>query len=277
MTGYSSGSKDRYVDLLKRQLLDNKENIILQWKNPAHTNTRHFILDSILPRKDVNEIYNAFPRDGSGFFNRESFREKKRTSADLKSFDSILSDITYALQDESIVRLIADLLGINDLVPDPKLYAGGLSMMFPDDYLNPHIDNSHDGDRSCYRRLNLLFYVSPNWTKENGGNFELWNAERTIPKTITAHQNRLIVMETNKTSWHSVSAVRTDRPRCCVSSYYFSKISPDGSSYFHVTSFLGRPGQPLRQAIGKIDNSIRGIISRILKKGRGSDLINKDQ
>ncbi len=27
------------------------------------------------------------------------------------------------------------------------LYAGGLSMMFEGDFLNPHIDNSHDAGR----------------------------------------------------------------------------------------------------------------------------------
>ena len=276
MNGYESEKKQHYIDMLKNQLIANKEDIAFQWNNPIGTKTRHFLLDNLLPTNDIDEIYNAFPRDGDGFFNRESFREKKRTSANLKSFNPILSDITYALQDSSIVNLIQDILGIKNLIPDPKLYAGGLSMMFPTDYLNPHIDNSHDGERNCYRRLNLLFYVSPNWSGENGGNFELWSEDRTTPKTIISHQNRLVVMETNITSWHSVNEVKADRPRCCVSNYYFSEDSPNGSSYFHVTSFLGRPEQPFRRAIGKIDNAIRNVISKTLKRGRGSSLINKD-
>ena len=35
--------------------------------------------------------------------------------------------------------------------------------MFEGDFLNPHVDNSHDANREKYRRLNLLFYVSPDW------------------------------------------------------------------------------------------------------------------
>jgi Rps23 Pro-64 3,4-dihydroxylase Tpa1-like proline 4-hydroxylase len=89
-------------------------------------------------------------------------------------------------------------------------------LKFPGDFLNPHIDNSHDGERKRYRRLNLLYYVSPDWKIENGGNFELWDDERINQKTLTALTNRLVVMETNKISWHSVSPVTTDRPRCCV-------------------------------------------------------------
>lgn len=268
--------KEYFVKILTEVINDRKADILRQWNNPIGTKTRHFFIDNLLPEEDVNKIYNAFPKNGEGFFDRESFREKKRTSADLKQYDSVLADITYAFQESSVVQLIAGILGFERVEPDPKLYAGGLSMMFPGDYLNPHIDNSHDGDRQQYRRLNLLFYVSPNWAEENGGNFELWNEDRTSPHTIVAHQNRLVVMETNKDSWHSVSAVKVDRPRCCVSNYYFSEISPDGSNYFHVTSFMGRPEQPLRRLLGVVDNGVRNIISKTLKVGRGKHLINKD-
>ena len=37
---------------------------------------------------------------------------------------------------------------INDLVSDPSLYAGGISRMDYGHFLNPHVDNSHDGNRS---------------------------------------------------------------------------------------------------------------------------------
>jgi len=60
-----------------------------------------------------------------------------------------------------------------------------------------------------------------------------------------------------------------------VSNYYFSDISPDGDEYFHVTSFLGRPEQPVRRYLGVLDNGLRNLVSRILKIGRGKNLINK--
>lgn len=275
MNNETTSKQEFFVSEILKKLSRDRGNIISQWTNPVGTKTRHFILDDLLPKPDIDEIYNAFPRDGDGFFNRESFREKKRTSASLSEFETILSDITYAIQDQRVVNLVSEICGIEKIEPDPKLYAGGLSMMFPGDYLNPHIDNSHDGERRKYRRLNLLYYVSPNWALENGGNFELWNDDRTKPETIIAHQNRLVVMETNKYSWHSVSKVMAERPRCCVSNYYFSEISPHGNEYFHVTSFMGRPEQPLRRFFGVVDNALRNFISRTLKIGRGKDQINK--
>ena len=273
----TESKQEYFVNKILQRLDAASEQIIAEWKNPEDTLTRHFYLDELLPQSDVEEIYAAFPRNGEGFFDRESFREKKRTSANLSDFNAILSDITYAIQDARVVNKVSELCSMKSIEPDPKLYAGGLSMMFPNDYLNPHIDNSHDGDRSKYRRLNLLYYVSPDWSFDNGGNFELWNEERTIPKTIISHQNRLVVMETNKTSWHSVSKVNAERPRCCVSNYYFSEISPDGDEYFHVTSFLGRPEQPFRRYLGVLDNGLRNLVSRTLKIGRGKNLINKDK
>jgi Rps23 Pro-64 3,4-dihydroxylase Tpa1-like proline 4-hydroxylase len=275
MNTEKTSKQEYFVSEIIKKLNESRDIIASQWENPVATKTRHFFLDDLLPKEDVDEIYNAFPRDGDGFFNRESFREKKRTSARLSEFDAILSDITYAIQDPRVVNLISKICGIEDIEPDPKLYAGGLSMMFPNDYLNPHIDNSHNGERNKFRRLNLLYYVSPNWELDYGGNFELWNDDRTKPLTIIAHQNRLVVMETNKYSWHSVSKVTAERPRCCVSNYYFSEISPHGNEYFHVTSFTGRPEQRLKRFFGVLDNALRNVVSKTLKIGRGKNQINK--
>ena len=248
-----------------------------QWHNPEGTHTRHFFVDGLLTDEMAESIYEAFPRNADGFFDRQSFREKKKTLTDLSDHPQILSAITYAMQHQSVVSKVAQLVAMPDIVPDPSLYAGGLSMMFKDDFLNPHIDNSHDGARNLYRRLNLLYYVSPDWALENGGNFELWDPQVKQQKTIVAQFNRLLVMETNKLSWHSVSGVRADRPRCCVSNYYFSATSPDDHEYFHVTSFSGRPEEPGRRLLGVVDNTLRNAVSKVLRVGRGTKLVNKKQ
>lgn len=268
-------NQENFTQHLLKRITESASSIKEQWGNPVGTETRHFILDDLFEQNTCLNIYNAFPKDGNGFFNRESFREKKRTSADLEAYDEILADITYAFQDSRVVELIACLVDFKEIEPDPKLYAGGLSMMFPGDFLNPHIDNSHDGDRQRYRRLNLLYYVSPEWKIEDGGNFELWDEERINPKTIIAKTNRLVVMETSKTSWHSVSPVISSMPRCCVSNYYFSQRSPDASEYFHVTSFTGRPNERIKRALGIADNALRNLISKTLKIGRGKNFVNK--
>jgi Rps23 Pro-64 3,4-dihydroxylase Tpa1-like proline 4-hydroxylase len=266
--------KDQLTELIVAKLEETAEKIKAEWLRPIGTTTRHFIVDDLLPESVAHAIYDAFPRDGSGFFSRESFREKKRTSANLDQYAPILADITYAFQDPRTVKAISDLIGFTGIEPDPSLYAGGLSMMFKGDFLNPHIDNSHDAKRDRYRRLNLLYYVTPDWISSNGGNFELWDSERKHPMTIVSKFNRFVVMETNRTSWHSASPVQQDITRCCVSNYYFSETSPDESNYFHVTSFTGRPNELVKKAAGVVDNALRNTVSKALKIGRGKDQAN---
>ncbi|MBI3434347.1 MAG: 2OG-Fe(II) oxygenase [Proteobacteria bacterium] len=265
------------VELILTRLDSDERAIKHQWLHPTGTKTRHFYIDDLLPIDIVEAAYSAFPRDGNGFFSRETFREKKKTSAHLGEYAPILGDLTYALQDQKIVSKISEIVGFRGIEPDPALYAGGLSMMFKGDFLNPHIDNSHDALRDRYRRLNLLLYMSPNWKLENGGNFELWDESRSAPMTIVSKKNRLLVMETNKTSWHSVSRVVIDEPRCCVSNYYFSKISPDETEYFHVTSFDGRPDEPIKKIVGVVDNALRNFVSKTLKIGRGKTNMNSPE
>jgi Rps23 Pro-64 3,4-dihydroxylase Tpa1-like proline 4-hydroxylase len=247
-----------------------------QWASPSGTSTKHFVVDDLFPEEWADAIYEAFPRDGASFGRKESFKESKSQSGSLKLYPEILSQVTFAFQDPAVVAKVEEITGIRGLEPDPMLYAGGLSMMFKNDFLNPHIDNSHDLRRQRYRRLNLLYYVSPDWRLESGGNFELWDDSGKVAKTFVSIRNRLLVMNTNKRSLHSVSPVRADRSRCCVSNYYFSKESPTGEDYFHVTSFWGRPEQKALIALGHIDNLARNFVAKTFGLGTGRKRVNTD-
>lgn len=254
--------REAFVDLLFEKLIRGKSGLEQQWLNPRATDTRHFVVDELLPAELCSKIHAAFPQDGAGFFSLDSFGERKRTSLTLADYPPILTNLTHAFQSPTIVDLIADICGFREIEPDPRLDTGGLSMMFRDDFLNPHLDNSHDASRGRYRRLNLLYFVSPGWRTEFGGNFELWDATRSAPKTLSAFGNRLVVMETGKSSWYSVSRVVVDRPRCCISNYYFSKTSPDQTDYFHVDAFSGRPEEPFKRLLGVVDKALRTVASR---------------
>ena len=137
--------------------------------------------------------------------------------------------------------------------------------MRKNDFLNPHIDNSHSKDGKMYRRLNLLFYLS-NDTLNNGGDLELWDKNVCINKTIKTIPNRLVVMETNQHSWHSVSKIKGNQSRTCLSCYFYSKDLNYNYSYNHVTSFTGRPDQKFLRLISYIDNPLRSIVRKLIKR-----------
>ena len=135
-------------------------------------------------------------------------------------------------------------------------------------FLNPHLDNSHDKDRNQWRVLNLLYYATPNWEFKDGGNLELWqNGLKKKPTTVVSKFNRLVVMATHQKSWHSVSKVLTHKVRCCVSNYYFSKTPLHSSDRFHVTTFRGRPTEKVKDIILQLENTCRSMIRKVFKKG----------
>lgn len=224
---------------------------------------RHFVVDGVLPQAWVDAAATAFPQPHTLQL-RATLRERKRVGVDVDRYAPILRHLLFAFQAPEVVAAVGAITGLAGLEPDPSLYASGLSVMGEGDFLNPHLDNSHDGDQRRYRVLNLLLYLSPDWRAEYGGDLELWTPSRKVPLVVPARANRLVVMQTDQRSWHSVNRVRVDRPRLCVSNYYFAARSANGETYRHVTTFAGRPEEPWKRALLKLDALALNAIGRAL-------------
>ena len=235
--------------------------------NASKVSIGYFFVDDLLPVEIASEINAVFPKSEDMML-KKSLREDKYIAAQMNLYNPILEEIIYAFQDQRIVALISEICGLNEVFPDENLYAGGLSMMGYKQFLNPHLDNSHDKDRAFWRVLNLLYYVTPNWEESYGGNLELWPAGlQQKQTTINSKFNRLVVMVTHDKSLHSVSPVVFDGFRCCISNYYFSKKPVFETDKFHVTSFRGRPENKFTDAILKIDTFLRMNLRKIFKNG----------
>lgn len=261
--------KTKIIERICERLRQDKDVLKEQFShNDNEIKTRYLVIDNLLPNELAHNIYSVFPATNQ-MRRIKSFREEKYTFKRLEETPNLLKDITFAIQSPEVVRLVEDITLISKQEPDISLYAGGLSSMVKGDFLNPHLDNSHDSHRKRYRTLNLLYYVTPDWKVEYGGNLELWDKNVKKCITIPSNFNRLVIMETNRSSWHSVSPVKHDGKRCCVSNYYFSDISPEGIEYFNVTSFSARPEQKFRRVRACVDNYLRNAIRYIKKGGFG--------
>lgn len=248
--------------------------------NVSKTEIGYFYIDNVLPEEIASACYAFFP-DKSEMRCLKSIREYKYVSAQMDKHHLLLEKVLYAFQHEKIVSLISEICAIDQLYADHTLYAGGLSLMADQNFLNPHLDNSHDAERERWRVLNLLFYVTPNWELENGGHLEVWpNGPKKESVLIESKFNRLVVMATHQTSWHSVNKVQSDADaRCCISNYYFSPNSLKETDKFHVTKFRGRPEETLKNFILDTDASLRMLVRKIFKKGirKNPHVYNKDE
>ena len=267
--------KTKLVEIISEQLSSQIDQLREQFSNSiGKVGIRHAVLDDLLPDTLAHQIHTEFPRAASMRL-MDSFRERKYTSKSFNQFAPIMADITFALQDPKVIKVIEQITGIEQQIPDSSLYAGGLSAMGLGHFLGPHIDNSHEISRTYYRTLNLLYYVTPGWSVEDGGNLELWDRDVRRHVTIVSKFNRLAIMETNPWSWHSVSEVTVDRLRCCVSNYYFSPSSPTGHDYFNVTSFSARPEQRMRRALAWADGRLRQAVRQLVPQGLGKKDVYK--
>ena len=256
--------------LIAERLESNSKKLSEEFFAPSTlTSTKFFFIDDLLPEAFVLDVYDNLPEKDAYNF-RDTFRERKFTFSNLNDLDNpIIDNIASALQMDNVVKAVQKITKINHLEGDPSLYAGGISRMDLGHFLNPHIDNSHDADKKKYRRFNILFYVAPDIQESDGGNLELWDQSVSKPLKIESKFNRLVVMETNKHSWHSVDPVCKNIHRCCVSSYFFSKSSPEDFEYYHVTSFMGRPNEFLKRTYGVVDNFLRNYVVKTTGFSRG--------
>jgi Rps23 Pro-64 3,4-dihydroxylase Tpa1-like proline 4-hydroxylase len=260
-------SKRVIVDNILKTLDSRFKNMTYSKKEFNFSSQKYFIVDNVLPKKMALNIYNLFP-SSKQLILKKNRKEKKYIGVELSNYSKQIEAIIFAFQDPRVLKKIESITGLKNLEADPELYAGGVSLMDHGCFLNPHLDNSHNHDRTLFRVLNLLYYVSPNWKAMNGGNLELWaHKPDGIPRTIVSKFNRLVVMSTGINSWHSVSKVLNNNQRCCISNYYFSKEPFDADQKFRITTFRGRPEQIFINALLTIDSEIRQFIRLIRPSG----------
>lgn len=261
----SSISKD-ISELIFNKIKEKQEELKASYK-ASKGQIGHFFIDDLLPEDLAKQCFDLFPNT-SEMRCLKSIREYKYVSAQMDKHNELLEQVLYAFQDSKIVSLIGEICNIDSLYADNSLYAGGLSQMAQDNFLNPHLDNSHDAERERWRVLNLLYYVTPNWNTDNGGHLELWpNGPKKEPIVIESKFNRLAVMATHDKSWHSVNQVKVNKSRCCISNYYFSDEPLKASDKFHVTKFRGRPEDTFTNIILDLDASLRMLVRKVFKKG----------
>lgn len=239
---------------------------------------RHLICDELLPEVLVREAFERFP-ETSALEWTDDMRERKFAGADTSRFHPLINEILFAFQDPRLLKIIQEITEFIDIEGDPSLYASGLSIMAPDGFLNPHIDNSHDRNNGRFRILNALYYVSPGWEAADGGSLELWEKPGRGRVDIPALFNRLVLMQTDRGSWHSVGRVTGRGRRNCISNYYFSAHSPIGKPYRHVTTFKARPDQKGKAVLFDLDAFARNALGRVLSnrtlEGPAKSLRNK--
>ena len=152
-------NRKEIADLIVRRIGEEKNCLKNHYKD-SNDKIGYFFVDELLPDELAKNIFDSFPKPETMKL-RKSLREYKYIAAQMDQCNALLEEAIYAFQDRRVVELIKDITEIEHLYPDEHLYAGGISLIGKGQFLNPHLDNSHEKDRKQWRVLNLLYYVSP--------------------------------------------------------------------------------------------------------------------
>ena len=137
-------SRVQIADLILKRLDQEQKRAASEFRQPGRIPS--FILEDVLPLEHARAIYQAFPPI-ERLVLKKTPGQLKYVGYQMDAYHPLLEEAIYAFQDPRVVRAIASITGIPELLPDDKLYAGGISLMTQGQYLNPHLDNSHDKDR----------------------------------------------------------------------------------------------------------------------------------
>jgi hypothetical protein len=194
----------------------------------------HYIIDDFLPKELALKISEQFlPNDSPAWFVYDNPLEVKKACNNWFYFQPETYQLFQYLNSSNFIQRLRKLTGIN-LTPDHGLHGAGLHMQGNGGKLNVHLDYSIHPKLNLLRKYNLIYYLTPEWKKEWGGNLEFWSHDdvNNLPKekivTIENKFNRIVLFDASQNSWHGFSdAINCpdDKFRKSIAMYYMSEVT----------------------------------------------------
>jgi len=225
----------------------------------------HLVIDNFLDASVAARAHELFPKMEEMDMQND-YRQRKAQDPGIDKFHPLFrAIISEHLQSSRLLKWVARVTGIKNLKADPQLYASGLAQGADGSFLNVHLDNSSHPVNPWFRRLNLILYLNARWNEEKGGQLEFWAEDMKTSTTILPVFNRVTLFATDRRSWHGYRPVKTPDgdTRKSINIYYFTDESPDGTDYYHATTFRARKNETINKVIYPIDNFVRAVMRKL--------------
>ena len=195
----------------------------------------HIVLDNFLPLKVAMRAVKDFPKPDCPYFQQpdnenQVFKRGRLQDAYFKGVPDRLRALLYEFNAKTFVDFLEALTGIKGIVPDPHYHGGALHMLLPGGKLDLHADYNKDIRTGLDRRVNVLFYLNPNWKEEYGSYLELWDEDLSrCHHKIAPILNRCVIFNTTSSSFNGhPKALRCppDMTRNSLAFYYYTNGRP---------------------------------------------------
>ena len=237
----------------------------------------HFRIDDFLRPEFLREVSEAFPSYAEAARLGKEFRalnelRKVQVTRD-EDLPGPIRTLSSVLASEPFRELLSRVSGIPDLLADPELRGGGMHLIRDGGRLDVHVDFNVQRATGLHRRLNILVFLNEEWERSWGGELELWDPEvRECVVSALPLSNRCMAFATSRTSFHGVSPVRCPdgTVRRSFAAYYYTAAPPPGwTGEEHSTIFRPRPGEGLRNALGRPLERVAGAARRTARRATG--------
>jgi Rps23 Pro-64 3,4-dihydroxylase Tpa1-like proline 4-hydroxylase len=155
--------------------------------------------------------------------------------------------------------------GIENLIPDKKLFGGGLHQSIAGAFLDVHVDYNIHPETKLHRRLNILIYMNKGWRDEYEGHLQLWDMkDKIMIGNIAPTFNRMVMFETNEISFHGhPTPLKTPRgvTRKSIAAYYYTQSRPSNEiTNEHNTIYVNTQG--LRGKTKNLYSGVKALLER---------------
>jgi Rps23 Pro-64 3,4-dihydroxylase Tpa1-like proline 4-hydroxylase len=213
---------------------------------------KHVVVEGFFKTDVAEALFRDFPAfDPKRALNEMGEVGNKAVNERIETLSSSYAAVADYLKSEAFLKLMSDLTGIANLLPDINMYGGGTHENRHGQELDAHIDFNCDPQTGLHRRLNLLVYLNKEWDERWGGSIELHSNPRKPDEneimSFTPDFNRAVIFETNEYSWHGFPRINlpSDKrglSRKSVSIYLYTKTRPEHEIVpEHGTFYVQRP------------------------------------
>lgn len=195
----------------------------------------------------------------------DSYQLHKFSCSNIERIPEPFARLIHELSAPGFLRVLQDLTGIRNLLPDPYLAGGGLHLSGPGGVLAPHTDFHLYQPFGLYRRVNVLIYLNEEWDSSYGGCLELGDV-RATPKVVVPNWGSVMVFTTDDRSVHGFpKPIVEGRWRRSIALYYYTtdearEFQGDTATYWRAHGEQEGAVRKARLALYKSLNTVsRGV------------------
>lgn len=192
----------------------------------------HIVIDNFLDPQALDEVLAEFPdKNTKVWHDYQTHYENKQELNGEGKMGINTQFLLYQFNSAPFLQFLETLTGIENLIPDPYFFGGGLHQLNSGGKLAIHADYNKHVRWPLDRRINAILYLNKEWKEEYNGHLELWNNDVTqCEKKVLPIFNRLLVFAVTDFNMHGVPEVLAcpdDMSRKSMAFFYFTNGRPD--------------------------------------------------